>query len=359
MKQKNNLDFLRLLFATLVLVTHSYALTGLGDQDFLYWITDGQLHFSYLSVNAFFVISGFLIFQSYERTDSFKDFFWKRIIRVFPGLIVVLLITTLVLGPVLTEYSLKEYFGLDTAKYFFNTLIMVKPPDKLPGVFVDNPFPFAVNGSLWTIRYELLCYFMIGLFYLVRQKQHLIKWILIIAFVGFYLMHLAAHYHFITITNIKIQSLNRLALYFIAGSLLAIYRFDKRCNPRVFLFGSLAIIILTTYFNVSSITEYLVFPFLILSLAFVPLSLISNIGKWGDFSYGIYIYGFPIQQTLIYYFGLNYLELTVACIPLTFVMGIASWHLIEKPALKYKNHRLAFKGNMAVKHLKGSMLPVE
>ena len=96
MRHTNNFDFLRLLFAVWVIITHSYPLTGQPEQDLLWKITNGQTVFSYISVRGFFAISGYLIIQSLLRSNNLIDYYWKRILRIFPALFVVLLFSTIV-----------------------------------------------------------------------------------------------------------------------------------------------------------------------------------------------------------------------------------------------------------------------
>ena len=106
--QKNNFHFLRLLFAFFVVITHSYAITGIKENDILAQITNSQTTFSYIGVRGFFIISGFLIFQSLKRSENLLNYYWKRILRLFPALIVVLLLT-IIIGVFITEENVTSY----------------------------------------------------------------------------------------------------------------------------------------------------------------------------------------------------------------------------------------------------------
>lgn len=100
--RKNNFDFLRLIFASFVIITHSYPLSGVKECDWLCQLSNGQISFSYIGLKGFFVISGYLIFQSLQRSDNIIDYFWKRVLRLFPALFIVLLLT-IILTPFVYE----------------------------------------------------------------------------------------------------------------------------------------------------------------------------------------------------------------------------------------------------------------
>jgi peptidoglycan/LPS O-acetylase OafA/YrhL len=127
MHRKNNFDFIRLLFASFVIITHSYALTGLPENDLLAQTTNGQMLFSWLGVKGFFIISGYLIFQSFERSGNIIDYYWKRLLRLIPGLFVVLLVT-LLLAPFVYENPTISYLSnKDVWTYLPRNLLMYKP----------------------------------------------------------------------------------------------------------------------------------------------------------------------------------------------------------------------------------------
>lgn len=123
----NNFDFLRLLFASAVVITHSYPLSGLADSDFLSDITSSQIALSYLGVKGFFIISGYLIFKSLLRCENLLDFYWKRMLRLFPALIVVLILTVLLAPfvyedtvPYLENKSVLTYIPKNISLFFYN-----------------------------------------------------------------------------------------------------------------------------------------------------------------------------------------------------------------------------------------------
>ena len=157
-RHANNLDFLRFLAAGLVIIGHCFAFLGIR-RDPLVELT-GYQGFSSLGVNFFFFISGMLITRSWLITPSPPAFWVKRCLRIFPGLVVAVLFCVLIVGPMATDLPMASYFShRDTYRFLWNCLW----PDRfffLPGVFEHHPNA-AVNGSLWTLPYELCCYLIV------------------------------------------------------------------------------------------------------------------------------------------------------------------------------------------------------
>ena len=150
---KNNFDIFRLVFATLVLITHSYSLTGLPEHDFLYNMTSGQISCSSLGVKGFFIISGYLIFQSVLLSKNWVDYIIKRILRIYPAYIAVL-IFAIILGFFISDLSANQYFS---------DLAMFLPLHyQIDHVFSTNVYKDAINGSIWTIPYEFLFYLILS-----------------------------------------------------------------------------------------------------------------------------------------------------------------------------------------------------
>src|SRR5258706_5042779 len=145
-KEPNNFDFLRLFAAGLVLVSHLSTLSGTKDNRLL--ILLDSLNLGGLGVSIFVVISGYLVMQSWRSDAVLHRYASRRALRIFPGLIAVVLLTMLVLGPLVSKFSLLEYFREPNVLRYLNALLLFPMPFALPGVFYDNPYPVAVNGSL-------------------------------------------------------------------------------------------------------------------------------------------------------------------------------------------------------------------
>jgi peptidoglycan/LPS O-acetylase OafA/YrhL len=341
---KNNFDFLRLLFATLVMVTHCYALTGHGNNDFFKQFTGGQIELSYLGVRGFFIISGFLIFQSLERSRDVIDYFWKRLLRLFPALLVMLVLTVLV-GAIVYDGSDGNYWSKkDAWTYFPKNATLYMMQGKIKGVFEANPAKGVVNGALWTIAYEFTCYMALAALIVVRKRKLLVQMLLGVAFVGFLVANqfFFKQLHDVMVLHFLVGDRTvALCTYFVAGALLAALHFEQMKGKEwLALAAFVAILIATLLGEFMTILRFVCLPIIVIAWGLRATPYLSDIGKKiGDMSYGIYIYGFVVQQVLVHYFGLGIWSLMAISIPLTYLLGYGSWHLIEKRALKLKNVR--------------------
>jgi len=140
----NNFDFIRLVAASLVVFSHSFILAeGTDGREPLYFLTAGREDLGQVAVATFFVISGFLITMSFESSRSIGNYLWKRVLRVFPALIILLLLTTFVLGPLATNLSLKDYFSQGHTYSYLTNVRLFRLQYDLPGLFQENPYPNA------------------------------------------------------------------------------------------------------------------------------------------------------------------------------------------------------------------------
>ncbi len=333
----NNFDFLRFVFALFVVITHSYALSGTPESaEWIWQITGGQLSFSQIGLCGFFVISGYFIFTSLQRASSLKIYFKNRILRIFPGLLGVLCVTLLLIPflhlqgfKIFTQWDYYTYVPRNMSLYGFQSIVK--------GVFDTNNY-HAINGSLWTIRYEFSLYFILA--FLFYFKKH--PWInhVLLAF-SFIVMYVVYNFFFEQVAAMQLFYLQgyhffNLGTFFVVGSLLASLQFEKK-NSIVLLCISLTVLILSIYFEVYNSVKHIVFPVVILSLGFIPLRYLSIFGKYGDSSYGIYIYSFPVQQVLVYFFKPKVYSLMMWSLLISIILGFLSWYFIEKKALNLKN----------------------
>jgi peptidoglycan/LPS O-acetylase OafA/YrhL len=332
---KNNFDFLRLAFALFVIITHSYPLTGLPEADWLYQISNGQVSFSYLGVKGFFILSGYLIFQSRERSKGFIDYFWKRFVRLFPALIVVLVLTVL-LGPFVYEGSIGSYLANRTVwTYIPNNLTLFRMQPGITGIFENNPYPSVINGSLWTIAYEFFCYCLIATLFFFKRKNTLAVtfYFLIFFFLKLFFYDTLSHYKFLLFAH----HICELGTFFFGGALLAAVKIENSKHKNLIFSASLIILIASFFFNLFPMVHLVLLSPVVIIFGLSSTPYLTAIGKTiGDMSYGIYIYAFPVQQTLVYYFHMDYLNLMLYSTIITVILGYLSWHLIEKRALKLK-----------------------
>ncbi len=335
--RKNNFDIIRFFAASLVMVTHAcFLANGAGSYEPLAALTH-QVTFGGLAVNIFFVISGFLITMSFLRAKSLWQFLKARILRIFPALIFVVFFTVFILGPVVTSLGTADYFSRpETYRYLKNITLYYTIFD-LPGVFINNVYPFAVNGSLWTLWYEFVMYLIIaglGVTKLLRYKS--VSVLLFSLFLVLSFLDYSGGYWF---TNIQFI---RLALYFFAGTCFYLYR-EKIALTHLYAIVAVILLSIGTYYGYMDESFAVFGSYLIFYLSLGPVPKFTNFAKYGDFSYGIYITSFPIQQLVVQLFHneMTAVQNFMIAFPVTIVCSFISWHLIEKNALKLKKYKIS------------------
>ena len=336
--KENSFDFLRLLFAYFVIITHSYPLSGLAEQDILSHITNNQTALSHIGVSGFFIISGFMIYPSLIRSKTILEYVFKRIIRIYPAYLILITLTLLIFGPMLTSLNYFDFIKNPITINYFKLNVNLLSPIQfiLPDVFTDNPYPNAVNGSLWTIPYEFLFYFLIiPIQYVPKQYR---RYLLIATFLLLIILFkVNSHFQLDVIPGTSFEKiyLLKFGLLFISGAIISELGFIKIKNSIIAAVSTLLLIISFTT-NTYEYAQFFILPILIISIGQLKIPYLSKINKIGDYSYGIYLYGFLIQQTLQHYFELSLYEFIIYSVIFSTIFGSASWFLIEKNALKLK-----------------------
>jgi len=340
----NNLTLLRAIAAVAVALSHSY-LTVTGDPDSRPLLSLTGFSIGYHAVNIFFFVSGLLVTQSWVNRSSLITFSVARGLRIFPALIASTFIVTFFLGAMMTSLSLTDYLtSADTFRYFLQTATLIEPDGVLPGLFTQAPDPSTVNGSLWTLRYELICYVALAIIGFSGIFNRPRIFLCVSVFAGFALIAMSTlpvAYD----TTIPIGHVVRFGLCFGLG----VIAFQFQRSIIVHWSGVVALIALAalaseTVFYPSIL--YVTTAYSTLWLAYVPKGRIRLFNNAGDYSYGIYIYTYPIQQTLISLFPTIVPEqMFVLTVLLTLPLAVASWHLIEKPSLRLKSTIIDFSSN--------------
>lgn len=339
----NNLNLIRMLAASAVLVSHAWPLTfGPGAREPLSRLTGHSL--GTLSVYVFFLISGFLIAASFERRPHPREFLAARALRLMPGLVTSLLVVAFLLGPWVSTLGAGDYLAHPrTWRFLVANTALVQPQYTLPGVFESNPYP-TVQGSIWTLIHEVLCYLALlgaGLAGLLRGRG-------VAVLVLLYGAAWAVALLWPEVLLWKTQALLGLSLPFFVGSMGWLAR------ERLTLRGlGMAVPVLALAWAAARGTQ-LAFPLLILLLgaatawaAYVPghgarSRWLHRYNRLGDYSYGTYIYAFPIQGLVVWAWAPATPALHIAlALPLTLLLAIPSWHLVEHPALALLRRRPA------------------
>lgn len=300
-------------------------------------LSKGQTDLSYLGVRGFFVISGFLIFQSLRRSRSVKDYFWKRALRLYPGLVVVLALTVLFCALPYDGVSAEYFSARGTWAYFFNNLSLVRLQYGIKGVFEGNPFGGVINGSLWTIPYEVAMYCVISSLFQVRGGRSP-RFILGAAVAILLAVNVSMSAYLKSPDAGGFGHLANLGFYFVSGSLLAAMDLTQGDLSRRMLGVGAAIAVASMAAGSFGSFEFIVVPMVVIGFGLEATSGLTRTAVvLGDLSYGFYIYGFPVQQALVHYLQPTASGLMASSFVVTFALSYLSWHLVESRALQLKN----------------------
>ncbi|MEP6341760.1 MAG: acyltransferase [Maricaulaceae bacterium] len=325
---------LRLIFASLVVIGHAYVIVGGGSEHephVFYHYT-----FSYIAVNMFFIASGFLVTKSMLYRGDSPSFISARALRIYPALIVHVLFIMLIIGPFATNLSLKEFFSSpDWYLQPLKVLSFYETNMELPGIFSTNSEQLG-SGALWTLRYEFLAYIATWLLFLVGALRY--KWMIAAQFflpcLAWIVCKELGLFQYLPAT---FESLGRFGIAYGLGAAIYAYRekisFSALLIP-VFLLGTW---VARDHVAVLEIFMNLMIAWGVMIVAYMKAPSLAWTQKLSDVSYGIYIYHWAILQSLYYAFpDMSVWPLIIIGYAITLLISEASWHYIEKPALRLK-----------------------
>lgn len=338
---ENNFDFIRIAAAYLVLVSHSWAIFG-RPNEFLAVLTNYETGGG-LAVVVFFFISGYLVYGALERRSNLYSFVISRGLRILPGLFVAVVFCVLVVGPLFTTLSPKGYFSSwGTWRYLGNALVFpIQFP--LPGVFAASPVGASVNGSLWTLPIEVASYGLLFVLFAVGiLRRATAIWAPLLFFCAFTISQ--THYGLSWnnrggnfLISVSLFTFLRFGIFFFTGCAYFVYRDILKPRGGIALMA-LCLLVSTFRSPAGFVSEVLAVPYLVYYTAHVRIPLWKVTQLTGDISYGIYIYAFPIQQSVYAICGkfLNFWEMVALSALVTTMFAALSWRYIESPALNWK-----------------------
>lgn len=338
-------DFLRVVLATLVVYVHTYEVTGFQDMEgatvkfMKYWV-----------LAVFFGLSGFLITGSALRL-RLRDFIINRGIRIVPALFVDVVFSVAVIGILFTTLPVREYLA-DSRIYFYLLNTVGDIHYFLPGVFGTHP-ETKVNPSLWTVPFEIGCYVIMAFLIISKSLKHPL--VVIVCSLAAMIAALAAdHYELVTYGDVTLTTPwqiavtrgGRLVVCFLLGISAFQLRYWLPYDWRPFAVGFLWCLFLNfdlhtgSLLHRDSVLNIVAAPVLIYMMTFLGVSEIPPLPlfRHGDYSYGIYLYGFPLQQiayALLPNARSPLLQFAIV-IPFIIIFAMFSWHAIEKPLLKVR-----------------------
>jgi peptidoglycan/LPS O-acetylase OafA/YrhL len=335
-RTRNCYDEVRFILAFIVLVAHT---TALASAEQLYWFA--KYFDSNFAIKGFFAISGYLVTKSYLSSDSYIQYFEKRIRRIYPAYILTV-IYCLFVGFVTTGLTFEDFvFNSLFVKYVvanIGFLNFLQP--NLPGSIPNNVVP-ALNGSLWTIKVELMLYFTVPILLLMYRKiGSLATLVISFAFGISWLIYFSEFFSHSLGPSISRQFPGQLP-FFALGSMLGFVKFNKPSAIIVIVVTVLYFVFLKDSFSqpYGEIVNMIIYPLFVIVVANIG-KLSVGIGRLGDLSYGIYLFHFPTIQLLEHfgYYKSNPYIGFVLSIFVTITLAAFSWHLVEKRFLRSSSH---------------------
>lgn len=326
--RSNLFDLLRIAAASAVIFSHHFHITRTAPPSWLHSNMVGGV-----AVMTFFTISGYLVTQSWLRQPQVMPFLFKRFLRIWPGVLVAVLSNVFLFGVVFTSLPAADFLVHPETLGYFRNLLLIKDYPNLPGVFENNPLKHLMNGPLWTIPMESLCYLVLagaGLLGVFRSRA--IACVAGLAYIAF----------FLTARNADLTGEMRhwfeYPAYFTYGALIAVFRQEfHACAGRLLLVLAPLAALLFFGLHLEHSAGLLLLPPLLIFLGSLNVPSLAFLQRGGDPSYGIYLYGCPVQQSVYAVFpDMPFIPSLLLSIALAAVAGYASWHWVESPALRFK-----------------------
>jgi peptidoglycan/LPS O-acetylase OafA/YrhL len=334
----NNFTLLRFAAAMTVLFAHSVAVLGLPpEREFFF----KRLGFSLgeMGLDMLFVTSGFLVTASLVVRQDLIAYLWARILRVYPGLLVMLVLTVFVLAPALTTLPYGDYYASPmTWEYFRKCATLIGGVRySLPGVFDNVPLKGEFNGSLWTMPVEVRMYLYLAAIYVALAVVPALRLRAMRIVLPLSAAVLIAIVMSARLTGGAYNGANIRVFMFLYGASLFVWRDRIPIGSRL-LVGLLAALVLASFDKTLFFVVYAAcLAPLVLHLVYVPGGRIRRFNDWGDYSYGVYIYAFPVQQTLAFFFpAMSLAGMMASSAVVSVAIAIVSWKLIEERALSLK-----------------------
>ncbi len=345
--RKNNFDFLRLFFAVLVIYSHAYPL-GLGSEQSepFRLLTHGQLTGGAFAVDAFFIMSGFLIAASAQRSSTIWSFLKKRVTRIYPAFLLYTAIFLAIFVP-LAHAHLTPRWPLDIP---LQTLRLTEP--HYTSAFAANPYPGVINGSIWSIPYEFFCYLGVALLTLTTLLRRRLA--ILVLFLGTIVISVLSQLHhwnyggkLLGVIFGSPQFWARLLPLYLAGVVFYLYR--RHIPLRTSFAVASALILGVACILTAGLTAALPIAgtYLLFWFSFTPTIRLHHFGRFGDFSYGTYLYAFPIEQLLVHLLTAAHphpvppVILFALATPLSLAAAAISWYGIERRFLQpIRQHEL-------------------
>jgi peptidoglycan/LPS O-acetylase OafA/YrhL len=337
------LDLFRILFATLVLLSHSYEFVdGNRSRELFARLTHTSMSFGEVGVAGFFLLSGYLIVRSWQHDPNIASYLQKRILRIVPGYLVAAILSTLVIG--LLVPGVPHFFRHLRLHYIFSVALLSSPvtPVVFPGTIFD-----LVDGAMWTIPYEFRCYLLVAILgSLGIFRRNLLWFALTVVLLAAMSIPAARNLHTLRHGELLLGRTFddfRMTAAFFVGGCFQLFRDRIRFRPWMALIAVFLFLLVDRYSPAEIETAVTVCGgYLLFYTAHTFAHSLAWARKLPDISYGIYLYGWPVLGLAVWYLhGWPVLLLFALSTVVSFALGFVSWHVVERPMLQFKKHATA------------------
>lgn len=332
--KQNNFGFLRLLLASLVVVSHSPEIVDGNKNREILTIIFGTITFGQLAIDCFFLISGYLILKSFYSSSGLKSYLLKRVLRIYPAFIAASFFCILIVAPLLSDWAVIRQLGMKDWLFAVFKMSILETP------YVKGVQVISLNGSTWSIWQEFVCYLSIPAFFYLGLHKRWLYFIALLVIVSIYLYtQLTQRNYWLPYpSRLDMHHSTRLFSAFLVGGVFHLFEEKIIWNKR-FTFAALLLLIVTLFSkNFAELGVFVFGGYLLFHFALnYKNKLLNNIGAEADISYGIYLYAWPIQILIVqYYAKINPHLLTLITLVLAATIGYFSWILVEKPFMQMK-----------------------
>lgn len=330
--RNNNLNLLRLVFASAVVFSHCYVLRGEYPREPMRaWLGWGDL--GETAVFGFFFVSGYLIVKSALRTNTVEEFMLARALRIFPGLVLAILLCAFLLGPIVSVLPFRDYILNPQTFVFLRDAVLHRTQDTLPGMFEHTPIHGVVNGPIWTLPTEWTMY--VATF----VACSVVRWRVV-------LQRFTARSWMVLAATLLLTAQMMAIPWATAWMWIACFLLGSACymlRNRIWLSVPVAVAFLAADLGMFHHLPFhlgaRMFPpalcYCVLTFGYHPALHVRWYHRLGDYSYGLYIFGWPLQQVFATS-SRNPLAFFAVTYPLVLLLAVCSWHFLEEPCLALK-----------------------
>ncbi|PWB17183.1 acyltransferase [Comamonas sp. JNW] len=327
--RSNSFDILRICAALAVIFCHHYYISGREGPA---WMNVGMI--GGVAVMTFFTISGYLVTTSWLREPHVVKFCAKRLLRLWPGMMAAVVLNIYVFGVAFTDLPARSFLTHGQTLEYFKNLLLYRAYVNLPEVFSSNPLSNLMNGPLWTIPIETMCYAALAVAGLVGVFRY--RWLASLVLVAYILLFIARYNADFTGTMMHWWEY---PAYFACGALIALHRDRFLAHGAAITFGLIPVALFFWLTGLQHTSGLVVLPALLIFLGSCSSSFSGGVSRLGDPSYGVYLSGCPIAQAVFAVSpGMDFYASMGLSMLLSMLLGYALWHLIESPALRLKRY---------------------